>query len=176
MSTVNSKVAQIALAENQGVENQSEALANTALKHFRVIFSSIKKHSNQIEVLCEVSSSQLWLLWELYKMPGLKVTELAFKLSIHQSTASNLIEKLVRRQLIVKRRDASDQRVVRLYLTQSAEEVVLKAPSSPRGVLRDALDHMPTSELLLLQCSLDALVAQIRLKDEADAFTPLADI
>src|SRR5690606_32319501 len=140
----------------------------------RIIISSVKKHLGRIENLCEVSSSQLWVLWELYKSPGLKVTELALKLSIHQSTASNLIEKLVKKALIVKKRGHQDQRVVRLYLTSAGIETILKAPGSPRGVLRDALDQLSIQDLLQLQHSLESLIEQIKQKDEADAMEPLA--
>jgi DNA-binding MarR family transcriptional regulator len=153
-----------------------ELLASSTLKNFRIIFNSVKKHFSQIEEMCGVSSSQLWVLWELHKTPGLKVTELAYKLSIHQSTASNLIEKLAKKAFISKKREDQDQRVVRLYLTQAGKEVVSKAPGSPRGVLREAIDHLPAQDLMLLQQSLESLIGQIKLKDEADAMKPLTHI
>lgn len=157
-------------------EASHELLASSTLKNFRIIFNSVKKHSSQIEEQCGISSSQLWLLWELYKTPGLKVTELAYKLAIHQSTASNLIEKAVKKALISKKREDQDQRVVRLYLTQAGMEVVMKAPGSPRGVLREAIDRLPTQDLMLLQQSLENLIGQIKLKDEADAMKPLSSL
>lgn len=157
-------------------ELSHEHLASTTLKNFRIIFNSVKKHFSEIEEICGVSSSQLWVLWELQKTPGLRVTELAHKLSIHQSTASNLIEKMAKNVLICKKREDQDQRVVRLYLTPAGSEVLLKAPGSPRGVLREAIDQLPESDLLLLQQSLQSLIGQIKLKDEADAMKPLADI
>jgi DNA-binding MarR family transcriptional regulator len=157
-------------------ELSHEHLASSTLKNFRIIFNSVKKHFSEIEEVCGVSGSQLWVLWELQKTPGLKVTELAYKLSIHQSTASNLIEKMAKNALISKKREDQDQRVVRLYLTQAGAEVLQKAPDSPRGVLREAIDQLPEADLLLLQQSLECLIGQIKLKDEADAMKPLAYI
>ena len=153
-----------------------DRLATDALKKFRIIFSSVKTHLGEIEAQCGVSSSQLWVLWELHKSPGLKVTELALKLSIHQSTASNLIEKLSKRTLITKKREDADQRVVRLYLTETGLSLVMQAPSYPRGILRDALDDLDIEELQQLQQSLNILIGKIRLKNEADAMKPLTDI
>jgi len=150
-----------------------EQLASSTLKDFRLIFNSVKKHFKQVEEQCGVSSSQLWVLWELHKTPGLKVTELAGKLAIHQSTASNLIEKVAKKMLISKKREDQDQRVVRLYLTKSGRDVVMKAPDSPRGILREAIDHLPTSDLMQLQNSLDQLISQMKLKDVTDAMKPL---
>jgi DNA-binding MarR family transcriptional regulator len=162
--------------EANDVELSHAHLASTTLKNFRIIFNSVKKHFSEIEELCGVSSSQLWVLWELHKTPGLKVTELAYRLSIHQSTASNLIEKMAKNALISKKREDQDQRVVRLYLTQAGSEVLQKAPDSPRGVLREAIDQLPEADLLLLQQGLESLIGQIKLKDEADAMKPLAYI
>jgi DNA-binding MarR family transcriptional regulator len=153
-----------------------DRLATDTLKKFRIIFSSVKTHLGEIEAQCGISSSQLWVLWELHKTPGLKVTELAAKLSIHQSTASNLIEKLSRRALIAKKREDIDQRVVRLYLTEAGISLVMQAPPSPRGILRDALDDLDIEEMQQLQQSLQTLISRSKLENEADAMRPLADI
>lgn len=153
-----------------------QELITSTLKNFRIIFSSVKKHLSRIEAECGISSAQLWVLWELHKVPGLKVTELASRLSIHQSTASNLVEKLVRKSLISKKREDADQRIVRLSLTPSGMEMIMKAPESPWGILRDALDALSVEELMKLQESLQGLVVHIRQKDEADALTPLAEL
>ncbi|MGZ8253110.1 MAG: MarR family winged helix-turn-helix transcriptional regulator [Methylophilaceae bacterium] len=159
------------------VQSSQHALyVSSSLRHFRVVFSSVKKHFRRIESQCGVSGSQLWVLWELHITPGLKVTELAQKLSIHQSTASNLIEKLVKKDLIIKQRQEHDQRVVKLYLSPQGQEVVAKAPSSPRGVLTDALDRLPNKDLVSLHQSLETLTAQIKLKDEHDALEFLEEV
>lgn len=151
-----------------------DQLASATLKDFRIIFNSVKKHFKQIEELCGVSSSQLWVLWELQKTPGLKVSELAGKLAIHQSTASNLIEKTSKKALISKKREDLDQRVVRLYLTETGREIVKKAPGSPRGILTEAIDQLSIQDLVQLQSSLEILIGKMNLKDDADAMKPLS--
>jgi DNA-binding MarR family transcriptional regulator len=65
---------------------------------------------------------------------------------------------------------------VRLYLTEEGTSLVLKAPASPRGILRDALDALDLEEMQQLQQSLQTLIGKIKLKNEADAMKPLADI
>jgi DNA-binding MarR family transcriptional regulator len=155
---------------------QQMQLASQALQQFRVIFSAVKKHLSDTEAICGISSSQLWVLYELNKAPGIKVTELAANLAIHQSTASNLVEKLVKKELIEKRREDIDQRVVRLSLTAKGEGVVLNAPASPRGILRDALDDLNLQTLMQLNENLAALVAEINSKDDSQGLIPLADL
>ena len=158
----------------QPPETSHEQLASSALKDFRIIFNSVKKHFKQVEKQCGISSSQLWVLWELHKTPGLKVSELAGKLAIHQSTTSNLIEKTARKALISKKREDQDQRVVRLYLTEAGRDIVKKAPDSPRGVLTEAIDRLSIADLMQLQSSLEKLIGNMKLKDEADAMKPLS--
>lgn len=151
-------------------------LATASLQHFRVIFSSVKKHLSDTETACGISGSQLWVLYELNRAPDLKVSELAANLAIHQSTASNLIEKLVKKDLIVKKRETTDQRVVRLSLTEQGLEMIKNAPPSPRGVLRDALDRLDMEVLTTLTETLAQLSLQISSKDLDAGLIPLADL
>ncbi len=151
-------------------------LANASLQHFRVIFSSVKKHLSDTEAACGISSSQLWVLYELHKVPDLKVSELANNLAIHQSTASNLIEKLVKKNLIEKKRETTDQRVVRLSLTELGLAMIKNAPPSPRGVLRDALDHLDVDTLAMLTQNLAQLSLQVNSKDMGAGLVPLSDL
>lgn len=160
------------LLVNQALQTQ---LATASLQYFRVIFSSVNKHASHTNATCGVSSSQLWVLYELNRTPDLKVTELAESLSIHQSTASNLVEKLVKKMLIVKTREISDQRVVRLSLTAQGLAVINRAPPSPRGVLRDALDRLDIETLTTLTASLERLSQQINEKDLDAGLIPLSD-
>lgn len=157
-----------------GVEKtDAEKLVNTTLRDFRMVFSSIQKHFKNVEAQCGISGSQLWVLWELRNRPGLKVSELATKLSIHQSTASNLIDKLARRSMLQKQRQDVDQRVVRLFITEQGLQVLEKAPGAPRGILLDALEQLNAQDLQLLHSSL-AKVVDILKPDEDDALMPLA--
>jgi DNA-binding MarR family transcriptional regulator len=121
-----------------------------ALKRFRLIFRAVQQHSQWVESRCGVSSAQLWAMSELSKTPGLKVTELAKAMSIHQSTASNLLLKLEKTGLIRRERPGSDQRVVRLYLTEPGRELVAKAPDPKQGLLQHALFELPDPVLTSL--------------------------
>jgi MarR family transcriptional regulator, organic hydroperoxide resistance regulator len=146
------------------------------LKKFRLVFRSAKKHFQWVEQRCGVSGAQLWAMWELGERPGMRVSELASALSIHQSTASNMLDKLDGRSLIRRERSEHDQRVVKLFLTESGREVVAKAPQPARGVLVAALDGMPTESLCELEKQLDALIQGMKVRDRDGALTPLSDI
>ena len=84
------------------------------LKQFRLIYGSVRHHFRQVEETCGVSGSQIWMLHELHSAPGIGVSDLAHRLSIHQTTCSQLVEKLVARGYVEKTRSEEDQRRVGL--------------------------------------------------------------
>jgi DNA-binding MarR family transcriptional regulator len=143
------------------------------LKRFRLIFKAVQQHSQWVETNCGVTSAQLWALWELSEKPGLKVTELAKALSIHHSTASNMLDKMAKKGLIVRERISQDQRVVTLTLTEAGTQLINLAPSPPQGILQHSLFHLPENVLKSLAKDLDVLVRGMEIKDEAAAMQPL---
>lgn len=147
---------------------------NETLKLFRLIFKAVQQHSQRVEANCGVSSAQLWIMWELSKCPGLRVTELAKTMSIHQSTASNLVEKLVKKGLLARERNSQDLRVVSLSLTEPGRVTLREAPAPLRGILQHALFNLPGETLRSLAANLDALVAEMGIHDEQAAMQPIA--
>ncbi|MHB1233487.1 MAG: MarR family winged helix-turn-helix transcriptional regulator [Burkholderiales bacterium] len=135
----------------------------------------MQKHSHWVETQCGVSGAQLWAMWELLISPGLKVSELSQAMSIHPSTASNLLDKLEKRGLVKRERKGPDQRVVRLFLTTEGLEIINRAPRPAQGVLTDTLCRLPDDTVQDLQRCLAQLVSRINLKDEAAALQPLSD-
>ena len=145
-----------------------------ALRRFRMIFRAVQIHSQWVESCAGVSCAQLWALFEISRNPGLKVSDLAEAMSIHQSTASNLLPRLEKDGLIRRERAASDQRVVRLSLTEAGQDLVSRAPDPKRGLLQHALRELPESELKALAGHLDTLIGLMRISDDQAAMLPLS--
>ncbi len=146
------------------------------LKKFRLIFGSVRSQFRDIEESCGVSGSQLWLLHEIENSPGIGVSELAERLSIHQSTCSQLVDKLAARGLAVKERSLKDQRRVGLTLSPSAVAMLKKAPGPAEGILPAALRELPADTLLALDDALLEVIEQLTSRDEKSADRPLADL
>lgn len=151
-------------------------LSLQVLKKFRIIYGSVRQQFREIEQTCGVTGSQLWVLQEVAKAPGIGVSELADHLSIHQSTASQLVEKLVARNLISKERSKEDQRRVGLCLTKEASKLLKHAPGPAEGILPEALQALPESALLALDKSLVAVIGQLHIRDDKHADKPLSDL
>jgi DNA-binding MarR family transcriptional regulator len=151
-------------------------LSIQVLRKFRVIYGSVRQHFREVEKNCGVTGSQLWILQAVAKNPGLGVSELAERLSIHQSTCSQLVEKLVARHLIHKERSKEDQRRVGLSLTKEASKILKNAPGPAEGILPEALNAMSESCLVDLDNSLIEVINQLRIRDDKYADRPLSDL
>lgn len=151
-------------------------LQQNVLRKLRVIFNSAKKHFLAVETATGVSGAQLWALIEVRDHPGLSVSDIAKRLSVHLSTASNLLEKLEGNALITRTRNDKDQRIVHIHLTPRGRRVLAKAPGPARGVVPDALTRLPTEKLKSLDRDLEVLVAHMARRDRRGGTTPLSDL
>ena len=150
-----------------------ESWPREVLKRFRMIFRAVQQHSHWVESRAGVSSAQLWALWELSRKPGLRVTELAKAMSVHQSTASNLLEKMVKKGLVTRQRISGDHRVVNLYLTDLGQETLARIPKPAQGLLQNALLSLEREALVSLAQDLDVLIARMNIKDDRGALQPI---
>ncbi|MHB0926774.1 MAG: MarR family winged helix-turn-helix transcriptional regulator [Gallionellaceae bacterium] len=146
------------------------------LKKFRIIYGTVRQHFREIERTCGVTGSQLWVMQEVANTPGIGISELAERLSIHQSTCSQLVEKLVARKLISKERSKEDQRRVGLRLTPEAVGLIKNAPGPAEGVLPEALSAMSAETIRALDASLEKVIRQLQIRDDRLAGKPLSDL
>lgn len=161
---------------SEHLQGQNSAHALQVLQKFRLIFRSVKQHFRWVEERCGVSGAQLWVMFELTQNPGLRVSEIAQALSIHQSTASNMLDKLERRDLVERRREGPDRRVVRVFLTSAGKRVIDAAPRPARGVLTEAISKLPDATLQNLEASLDMLISEMQVTDQEGAMQPISDL
>lgn len=153
----------------------SASLSLEVLQQFRVIFGATRRHFRMVEERCGLPGSQMWLLQEVQRNPGIGVSDLAVCLGIHQSTCSLLVDKLAARRFLKKERKASDLRCVGLALGEEAEKVLALLPGPAEGVLMEALSSIPEVALKTLNINLNELVSCLRGRDEYFACAPLSD-
>ena len=145
------------------------------LKQFRSIFNTVKQHFQQVESTCRISGAQLWALAVVVRQPGLRVSELAKAMAVHQSTTSNLVERLVELKMVEKRRSENDQRVVHLHPLPAGIGLIHQAPQPVEGVLPEALAQLSAENLAELHEILDKLLGILQAK-EAGKHVPLSEI
>lgn len=134
-----------------------EAIELRALQDLRTVVGSARLYDTRIKRSTGLSGSQLWALSEVARRAGLTVNELAGRLALHQTTASNLVNALVERRLLRRSRDQRDQRIVHLYATAEGMRVLARSPHPYSGLLVDALQRIASRDLDKLARGLNTL-------------------
>jgi DNA-binding MarR family transcriptional regulator len=146
------------------------------LRLFRIIFKSITKHYSEVEKSTGIGGASLWAMAEIADSSNLTVSGLAKAMSIHQSTTSNLLEKLESKEYVTRLRSSDDKRVVHLSLTAKGRKALAKAPMPYRGLLPDVVMRLEPKTLAQLNQNLTELVSRLERKYEKDAFEPLGNV
>ena len=90
--------------------------------------------------------AQGMVLRHLWHEDGIAQNALAQALHITPPTATNTLQRMERDGWIARRRDAADQRVVRVYLTAKADALRQEALATFRGLDRELTSVLTDSE------------------------------
>lgn len=150
--------------------------AALVLRQFRIVFNAVKTHFQQVEKQAGIGGAHLWALSIVRDHPGVGVTELAARMDIHQSTASNLVKSLGERGLLAIERNGSDRRTVQLRVQAAGAKILKRAPAPFSGVLPRALAGLDEATLKRLSKDLAILIEHLRAGDARAARKPLADL
>jgi DNA-binding MarR family transcriptional regulator len=164
------------VGEKESLALPFEERALRVLALFRQVVASAKSHFQSVQRTFGITGVQLWALWQIRAHPGLNVGSLARHMSIHQSTASNLVERLQAQGLIRRERTRPDQRVVRLFASRAGRSLLESAPDPARGVLAEALWQLSDRELLRLYSGLELLARRIGTINKQTAKRPLSEL
>jgi DNA-binding MarR family transcriptional regulator len=122
-------------------------LQKEVLKHFREIFIQAKSELKDNVKKTGLSGSQLWIMQQIYNFNGISNSELAKSLTLHVSTCSILVNKLIKKGLVEKTRSQTDERKIVLTISSKGKQLMAKAPKSPEGAIPSALKKLSIEEL-----------------------------
>ena len=158
------------------MKTPSHVLQMSVLQQFRIIYGSMRQYFRDVEERCGLPGSQAWILQEVARTPEIGVTELAKRMGIHQSTCSNLVEKLVSQGFLLKQKCSTDQRRVGLCMTQEGHAIMDRLPGPAEGALPQALASIPMVSLKTLEINLAELLQFMPGRNDGFASTPLAEM
>jgi len=158
------------------MKSSPPSLSLEVLQQFRVIYGTMRQYFRALEQCCGLPGSQMWILQEVERTPTIGVTELAQRLGIHQSTCSQLVDRLVGQGYLEKQKAASDRRRVGLILAASGRALIARLPGPAEGVLPAALASLPEVALKTLHINLAELIGHLQETDEQFARIPLAEM
>jgi DNA-binding MarR family transcriptional regulator len=108
---------------------------------------------------------QYLVLLALWEEDGLSVKHLGERLGLDSATLTPLLKRLEQQDVVERRRDEQDQRVVRIYLTDAGRALRAKARRVPTALACragfDPADERAFGRLERLRDELNALVSRL---------------
>lgn len=113
-----------------------------------------------------LTEAQAELLRLVGRHPGVSVSQAAAELNLVANTASTLVSKLCAKGALLREPDSADRRVIRLRLTESAQQIVDDTRAARRDAMRGVLDELDDQEVDALTSGLVVLNKVTRLLNE----------
>ena len=148
-------------------------LQKEVLKHFREIYIQAKSELKDNVKKTGLSGSQLWIMQQIYNFNGISNSELAKNLTLHVSTCSILVNKLIKKGLVEKARGATDERKIVLTITSKGKQLMAKAPKSPEGAIPSTLKKLNIEELEELNTVLTKFAKKMKVFNKVFKDSPL---
>ena len=148
-------------------------LQKEVLKHFREIFIQAKSELKDNVKKTGLSGAQLWIMQQIYNFNGISNTELAKNLTLHVSTCSILVNKLIKKGLVEKTRSSTDERKIVLTISLKGKQLMAKAPKSPEGAIPSTLKKLNIEELEELNTVLTKFAKKMKVHNKIYKDIPL---
>lgn len=123
----------------------------------RKITQAIDLHSKRLDKNFGLTGPQLIILQELLN-GEMAVSELARKVSLSQGTVTDIIHRLEKKSLIIKRRSDRDKRCVMITLSEKCNHILDLAPPPLQETFADSFTQLEEWEQLMILSSMNRIV------------------
>jgi DNA-binding MarR family transcriptional regulator len=135
----------------------TDVLAEELLATIGLVRRRLRRTAGRPFPLSALTDSQGELVRTVRRNPGISVTDAAAELGLVANTVSTLVGQLTERGLLQRTADASDRRVARLTLTESAREQVEAWRDRRAALVTQAIGDLDPDDRDALQAALPIL-------------------
>ena len=139
-------------------------LSEPALEFMRLLWSiehALQSASKRMETSLGITGPQRLVLKVVTAFPGISPQEVARIIHLHPSTITGILQRLVRKRLLVRVRDRRDGRRVRLRVRPQARQFTELTTGTIEAAVRRALARVPARRIRETREMLAALVAAL---------------
>lgn len=116
-------------------------------KNMRYINGIIKHKGREILKNYCITTPQFIALQWLLEDGDLTIGELSNKINLAFSTTTDLVDRMERSDLVERRRDTKDRRVVRIHLLKKGKEIIEEVIVKRQDYLEVVLSQIPEEEV-----------------------------
>jgi len=143
-----------------------QALTTTqVMAALRRIIRAIDLHSRALVQRFGLTGPQLVVLKELVEQSPQSVSSLAAAVNLSQATVTGILDRLERKAMVKRVRDARDKRKVMVSPTPTAEKALAGAPPLLQEHFTEAFVRLPDWEQMQILTSLLRIVALMEVGD-----------
>lgn len=140
----------------------------------RKIIRATDLYSRRLSKEAGLTAPQLLIMQALHGQGELTMGDVAAEVSLSQATVTTILDRLEKRELIVRERGATDKRRVYARLTEQGRELVLRAPTPLQQEFMARFEKLREWEQSLILSSLQRVAAMMDAED-IDA-SPVLDV
>lgn len=107
------------------------------------------------------TSSQCYIVLEIYKHETLSVNEISEKMCLEISTITRIMNNLVRDGFVFRKKSIYDKRVVEAVLTDSGKEAAVKLQKSISNYYKDVISNLPRGHVREVMSAVELLVTAL---------------
>ncbi|WP_037550276.1 MarR family winged helix-turn-helix transcriptional regulator [Spirochaeta lutea] len=127
------------------------------VKTLRQIIRAVDIHSQHLKKTIGLTGPQLLLLNEIKRSGEIATGDLAKAVNLAQATVTSIIDRLEKKDLVVRNRSSEDKRRVFLTLTSKAQILLEASPSFIQDEFLDQFEQLDTWEQSLILSSLQRI-------------------
>jgi DNA-binding MarR family transcriptional regulator len=145
-------------------ENRSKEI----LISLRKILRAITLHSKSLSKRYGLTGPQLVILNEIANYEGISVTQLAKSISLSQSTVTEILKRLLKKELVKRTQNEKDRRSVMIGITSKGNEILAQAPPALQEIFMERFENLAEWEQLMILSSIKRVV-DLMAAEEIDA-------
>jgi DNA-binding MarR family transcriptional regulator len=133
-------------------------VSDGVLSSLRRIIQAIDLHSRQLVRQHGITTPQLLILKQVQQAKGvITVSQLANNISLKQTTVTDILNRLEKKELVRRQRDAGDRRRVFIEQTDAGIKLLEAAPSPLQETFLEKFEEIEPWQQTMIQSSLQLL-------------------
>jgi len=153
---------------NETKQELTRIIAANALIALRKIIQSIDLNSRSLVKRVGLTGPQLVILQEVANSGEVSVWKVAKAISLSQGTVTDIIERMEKKGLVVRRRSDYDRRRVLVEATESGKQLLEKAEPLMQESFMGQFNRLQDWEQAMILSSLQRLVSIMDTKAKAE--------
>lgn len=146
------------MTQNQNSNEKTiTAVSDGVLVSLRRIIQAIDLHSRQLVRQHGITTPQLLILKQVEAEGAITVSRLANKISLKQTTVTDILNRLEKKKLVRRTKDVKDRRRVLIEETEAGKKLLDAAPSPLQETFINEFEHLDTWKQTMILSSLQLL-------------------